>query len=105
MNHDKILKRPDGSRVKITVFFQCDWSYTKPVWDFKVHVCAAGKRTWKPSIDGDSYAIRKLLFGERQLAIRNAGLGFVTEAEVFEVMLELWRKLEPVGIPGSAEED
>lgn len=95
MRHEKIIKRPDGSKVLIKVVFSCDFTRLVPDWSFDVFTCEKGKRTWNAVCDRTSYGFRRLSSDERSQKIRDDFMRHVTAAEVEVVMLELWEKLRP----------
>lgn len=96
MYHEKIIRREDGSRVKIWVSFTCDSWGRKPEWSFGCQRCERGKRTWKSPVEISSYTIKRLRGEERDNAIRQAYLTLASEAEVLEVMNELLASIKPV---------
>jgi hypothetical protein len=95
MRHEKILKRGDGSRVCIRVEFHADWNASKPVWDFVVHACEKGKRTWTAPYNSNEYSFRQLSMEDRAKFIREKCLLLASAEEVESTMLELWETLRP----------
>ena len=95
MRYEKILKRQDGSRVRILVEFRAEWNAIKPVWDFVVHACEKGKRTWTTPCDSNDYSFRKLSMEDRAKLIREKSLLLASVEEVESAMLELWETIRP----------
>ncbi len=95
MQHEKIIKRPDGSRVRITIDFRNDWNRKDPEWTFRVDTCEKGKRTWIGPYDSNNYSFRQLSMADRAKACREASLRRASPQEIEAAMLELWEKLRP----------
>jgi len=92
--HEKILKRPDGTRVKIIVsFWDSRTGYRYDIED--VRTCAKGKRTWVPVQDSNCYSYRRLSLDDRAKEKVKEELKVVTKEEVLQAKLELWEKLKP----------
>lgn len=96
MTHEKILKRPDGSRVKVVVELICDFDNRPYRWKFTCHHCAKGKRTFISAHNDDDYLWRRLGPTARDVEERRRYLTLATEEEVRGVMLELLAKIKPV---------
>ena len=94
MTHEKIFKRPDGSRVKVEVTFWCD-SRDGANYRFQVSKCLPGKRTFISPTSTDDYEWRKLSMPERIAFNVRKYLEIATPAEILETKLELWNKLKP----------
>jgi len=94
MNHEKIIVRPEGNKVKIRVNF---WMrYDNGVYDIDAYTCEKGKRTWK-CIDYETYDYRRLSETKDRIEYRNnLILKHVTPEEIHEAKKELWQKLAPV---------
>ena len=90
---EKVLKRNDGSRVRIKVRFISDITYR----DYAVNVthCDKGKRKWKSCRNIESHAHRVLNMEERREDIKRAQLDYVTVQEIFAVKLDLWELMKP----------
>jgi hypothetical protein len=95
MRHEKILKRQDGSRVRILVEFRVEWSASKPVWDFVVYACEKGKRTWTAPCNDNDYWFRGLSMEDQAKLKREKSLMLASVEEVESAMLELWETLRP----------
>jgi hypothetical protein len=93
---EKILKRDNGDRVKITISMSLYLRADGFEYDHRIQVCAKRKRIWKPVYDGNDYVFR----GMRQIAkaehIKQRELEHVTAEEIYAAKLELWLSLEPV---------
>jgi len=95
MKHEKIIRRDDGSRVKIEVQLICEYTRTSPQWSFKCYRCEPGKRTWITGVNHDDYLWRRLGHEERQAEDRRRSLLLASEAEVAETMRELIALIVP----------
>lgn len=95
MKHEKIIKRDDGSRVRITVELVVEWCRNEARWSFVVHSCDKGKRKWKTPVNHDDYSWRKLGMEERREEDHRRSLQLASPQEVEEAMLELWQKIKP----------
>ena len=73
MRYDKVLRRDDGSRMKITVWPVFGWGNDPVTWDFEVYH-ARTKRTF-----------------ERCPSDR------ATAAQIQQAMLECWEAMKPTG--------
>lgn len=95
IRHEKIYKRPDGSRVMVKVTFHLNREL--PVWERMVFTCEPKKRTFINVVDHNSYDFRRLPFNgeERNQYIRSKNAGAATLKEMQEVEKELWMKLKP----------
>lgn len=90
LSHEKIFKRPDGSRVKIHVVHET--RYHAQVW-----VCAPNKRTFRHVSLSDDYRYRALPFGGEardQMEMAHI-LEHCTREEIQETALELWEANKP----------
>ena len=92
MHTEKIIKREDGSRVKIRTHPFIDQEVIYKVY---VSTCKKGKRTWIRTYDSDCYKYRGLSMDERGAFEYNSYLKVVTEEEIQEVRLELWEAMKP----------
>lgn len=95
MRHEKIIRRDDGSRVKITVSLTVDYCSNNANWDFQVHRCEKGKRSWESNVDEFSYTLRSLSIKEQRARTRHLALQLATEEEVKAVMQELLNTIKP----------
>lgn len=95
---EAILKRDDGTRVKITVEYYSDSVYSSKSLEYKVIVsyCNKGKRTWMLTYNADGYKYRKLSMEERRIFVKESYLDYVTEKEILEVKLALWESIKPI---------
>lgn len=73
MQHEKIIKRSDGSEVKICVYFLYDSGRDKAYWTYVVHTRAPGKKEF----------------------IYQGSDEWVTPEEILQAKLELWEKIKP----------
>ena len=91
--HEKILKRENGDRVKITVelFTSHVGKLSTCYYNYQVYICAPKKKTWEHQYTSNQYAYSHLTDKEKQLL----RLKYVTEDELKQAALELWEKLKP----------
>lgn len=80
---EKIFKREDGSRVKVTVRTPMFSSPT--VWNVRIDTCEPGKRNFHGVIDINSWKFRGLSMKEREEYTRQVILGIVSMEEIDEV--------------------
>lgn len=92
--HEKIIKRKDGSRVRIIVDL-IDFSYGNPTYRAIIHICEKRKRTWRSTFDSNCYAYRELSMEERRKHEHESQLKFISEDELLQAKLELWETLKP----------
>lgn len=96
MKHEKIIKREDGSKVKISISFYSD-SFRPESDKYRVAVqtCAKRKRTWINVTNSDDYSYRCLSMDERSKFAKEKQLEYVSKEEILSAKLELWEKLKP----------
>lgn len=93
MRHEEIIKRPDGSKVRIDVYF---WlNHDKPRYDVNVYRCDKGKRTWRGCYDEQSYEYRRLSIEDRQGFKFQKQKEFVSDEEIIQAQMVIWNKLKP----------
>jgi hypothetical protein len=95
MRHEKIFKRPDGSRVRVSVTFSAERYSNNFEWTFAVHVCAKNKRTWEALLSMNNYEFQKLSHTEQVKVRREQALLWATTKEIEDTMTELWQTLCP----------
>lgn len=95
MKHEKILRRDDGSRVKIEVLLNTDSYRSGFGYTSRVFSCEKGKRTWVGTYNHDCHMYRKLSMDERIRFQYDSQFNLVLETELQEVRLELWDKIKP----------
>lgn len=91
MRHERILKREDGRKVKITVSLHID--HSSCTWRIEVDYCAAGKRTWIDAHNPESYEYRRLGLLERAQWKLDRQLLHVTIQEIHDTKVELIGKI------------
>lgn len=95
MKTEKILKREDGSRVKIIVDYYTERYMQKQGYSTLVFTCEKGKRTWKPSFDEDCYRYRTLSMEDRKVFEEESKFNHVTEEELLDAKMLLWQMMKP----------
>lgn len=91
---ETILKRPDGSRVKIVARITGRY-YSEIGFDVIVYVCKPGKRTWESLIDENDFGYRRLSLDNREKMLKQKQLEIVTPQEIYEAKLKLWESFKP----------
>ena len=97
MRHEKIIKRQDGSKVRINVSFYSDFGRNERKWEFTVDTCEKGKRTWVPPFDINNYNFRGKTQSEKQQLIEQESLRRASQEEIDDAIIELWNQLLPDG--------
>lgn len=93
MRYEKIIKRADGSKIKIEVLFYMDFRtphYSVTIWN-----CLPRKRTYNIVSDKSNYQYRRLDAAQRKEYIQTSNLQFVTPEEIYQAKIELWETLKP----------
>lgn len=95
--YEKILKRPDGSQVKVcmNIFvpnFGVDCALT---YSWFVTTRGKGKKKWDSVNMFDDYSWRRLKGPERAEYTQNLYLKHISLDEVQQVAVELWETLKP----------
>lgn len=83
-SHEKIIKRDDGSRIKIIVRIE-GYSYGIVSYNVDVERCKPKKRTWE----------NVFLRTDRRPDREGRLLGIVSSDELHQAKKELWLSLEP----------
>ena len=94
MRHEKIIKREDGKRIKITIRLFIDWNYSGYRVD-AVGSCKKGKRKFESVFDEDDYKFRELNMDDRQKYKMDRFLECVTREEIDLAKSETWEKVSP----------
>lgn len=95
MRKDTIIKREDGSRVKITAEYITERYIQQDNYRTRVYICGKGKRTWKPTFDTDCYNYRRLSRDERRNFEYQSQFEYVTEEELLAAKISLWEDMKP----------
>lgn len=95
MRHEKIFKRDDGTKVRVTASMQTRFYDDGPFYTIDVETCLKGKRKWTMAYSMDGYDFRSMKGQDRALFILQSQLKHCTVQEMQEVKLELWEKLKP----------
>ena len=96
--HEKIIRRDDGSRVRIGVALR-EFNYGHVQYKEEVHVCAKGKRAWVVTYNRDDYRYRRMSMEERDAYKLHCNRMVATEQEILMAKTELWESLRP-GVNG-----
>ncbi|MDH3382097.1 MAG: hypothetical protein OEL54_05290 [Flavobacteriaceae bacterium] len=94
MTHEKIFKRDDGSKVKITVRIMYSFLYDVK-YSLHVMTCGKRKRKFQKTFDYDDYEYRKLGDKERTVFAKKKYLEHATKEEIDIVASELLEKIKP----------
>lgn len=94
MTHEKIFKRKDGTRVKVSV-----WLYVhlnKSNWGYSIFLKEAGSDKWIDPFSDTDYINRvikpKFATGFHVDAFDN----YISKKEIMQAKLELWEILKPL---------
>ena len=93
LSHEKILKRPNGNKVKLIASF--NYSYQKIIYTVDVLICDSGKRNWRKCIDTNCFQYRQLTLDEQSIFEQQEIMKIVSKEELHEVKLELWENMKP----------
>ena len=92
--YEKILRRDDGSRVKIKV--RLPGEYNGDIdYPTEVHTCAKRKRTWVPTFDRDDYIYRGMSTEEQDAFKYDSQFKSVSSDELLAAKMELWETFMP----------
>lgn len=92
MHHEKTLKRPDGSRIRIAVGLYV--SSSDQGVNISVYLSPPGKRTFTDVHNRDDYSWRRLGSKDRAIAVLQTQLQFVSLDEINTVINELIENLK-----------
>ena len=96
MRHEKILKRADGTKIRVKVNFWVEsYGNTDPNYDVSIHYCSPKKRTWYGVVDTNCVLYRRESRDGRNEIINQANLKYATPEEIHQAKLELWEKMKP----------
>ena len=90
-----ILRREDGSRVKITAHFYVDGFRGCSEYRCEVYICQPKKRTFVDVVDGDCFRYRKLSMEHRVFYKNKKHLDYVSKEELLEAKKAVWQMLNP----------
>lgn len=93
MTHEKIFKRKDGSRVKISV-----WLYVhqnKSNWGYLIFVQEKGSDRWVDPFSDREYILRVMNPKFKEGLKMDTFDNYVTREEIFKAKLELWETIKP----------
>jgi hypothetical protein len=92
---EKMIKREDGSRIKIIVEI-FNVNYGSLQYKSSVLHCDKGKRTWRGTFNSDDYEYRGLSMDDRRKFEYESQLEFVSDQEILQAKIELWESLKPL---------
>ncbi len=96
MKYEKIIRREDGSRIKISVYVYVDsFGGCKPIYSFETSKCGKGKRTFIYPHNTNDYVWRGLNIKDRKEYSQNKYLSIATKEEVMEAFMELHELMSP----------
>jgi hypothetical protein len=94
MNYEHVLKRIDGTKIKISVRF---WvNHQRPEYEVCVTVCGKRKRIYQECFNSDGYKYRALSMEDRRTHAYNEFLKFASEEEINAARIETWNFLKPL---------
>ena len=87
MRHERIIRRDDGTRIRITVWLFLDYCGSR--WTYRVESSAKGKRLWhRPILECEINRLSPLDQKRRYLEL-------ASEQEILDTMRELIAQIEP----------
>lgn len=92
MQHEEIIKRDNGSKVKIIIYL---WLTPEDHYWVKVLILQNNKRKWQNISNKDDYEYRKLSTSDRRLYDVALYLQYVSKDEILHAKMNLWNKLKP----------
>lgn len=93
---EKIVKREDGTRYKITVDYS-EYGH----WNIWVSKCEPRKKIFHKIVDSNSFDYRKLNFDEKSKYVMSEYLKHITEDEIKSVIYDACEELKKLKIkPG-----
>jgi hypothetical protein len=95
MRTEKLIKREDGTQIKIEVSAWMDRG--KLSYDTSISTKAPRKRKWDRVRGGDNWDYRQLSMEDKLKWEYNLMLTLATEEELQSVRLELWESMKPEG--------
>ena len=93
MTHEKIFKRKDGSRVKVSV-----WLYVhqnKSNWGYLIFVQEPGSDKWLDPFSDREYILRVMDPKFKEGLKMDTFDNYVTPQEILTAKLELWEMIKP----------
>jgi len=90
MNHEKIIKRADGSSVKICVHVYFD-TLKGCQYSFSIFFRYSGKIKWRQRPSLPYWEKERMSANE----IENYEFSFLSKEEVYQCYLECWEKMKP----------
>lgn len=92
---EEILKRENGSSVKITVSFSDSRYRGGSEYSFRVEHRGKRKRLWLSVIDINCYYYRRKDMDEREEFRISECMKLITEDELLSAKLKLWESMKP----------
>lgn len=93
MRLDYILRRDDGSRIKITVDLSMEYGRDAK-YTFSVFSCKKRKSTWNRVVQ-ENFSHRTMSYQEKQSFFETESMNFITEDELMSAKLKLWNSIKP----------
>ena len=93
MNHEKIITKENGDKVKINVSVYLN--YNTAVYKLSLSLLPKGKRKFV-QISFDGYEYRQLNMEQRREYELKEYLKEVSENDIYQAKIELWEKLKPI---------
>lgn len=95
ISKELILRRDDGSRVKIITCLSVDGFRGYSEYRCEVYICQPKKRTFVDVVDSDCFRYRKLSMEHRVFYKNKKHLDYVTAEEILEAKKAVWQMLNP----------
>lgn len=95
MKHEKILDRPDGSKIKLICCLNQNWYENTHEYSVSLFYTKGKGKTFH-QLEYDSYTYLRLSKAEQKEYEERELLKHITPAELLGVKMELWNMLKPV---------
>ena len=93
MTHEKIIKRKDGTMVKISVWFYVHQNQSN--WGYLIFVKEAGSDRWVDPFSDRDYILRVMNPKFQEGLKMDTFDNYVTKDEILKAKLELWQMVKP----------
>lgn len=94
MTHEKIFKRKDGSRVKVSVWLYVHLNQSN--WGYSIFIREAGSERWLDPLNDSEYVNRVVKPKFQNSLNHDTFDNYASRKEIMETKLELWEIIKPV---------
>jgi hypothetical protein len=93
MTHEKIFKRKDGSRVKVSVWLYVHQNQSN--WGYSIFLKEAGSEQWIDPFSNTEYITRVVKPSSGESTYHDTFDNYISKKEILEAKLELWQIIKP----------